>query len=226
MMYKDRPEIKQRSDSVYSQVLKEQALILKKYFDAHENKEILKEVFLPASELSVGNNKKTKMHAPKHEKCSGIKKGTSTKLTEKRICRCMFYYCKKSVKCQNCLLINKWHNVGEIKVTNYEWPTTHVYKKTGGMDLILDNEYAVEVKPKESKETLTRMIAEILTYTLDCEKDYKPGICFFEGSKQMEDFEKYKSNADFQYILKFVKPFYIKIEEDGIVNNYKILPYE
>lgn len=42
----------------------------------------------------------------------------------------------------------------------------------------------------------------------------------------MEDFEKYKSNADFQYILKFVKPFYIKIEEEGIVNNYKILPYE
>jgi len=39
-MYKDRPEINQRSDSVYSQVLKEQALILKKYFDAHENKEI------------------------------------------------------------------------------------------------------------------------------------------------------------------------------------------
>ncbi len=105
MMYKDRPEINQRSDSVYSQVLKEQALILKKYFDAHENKEILKEVFLPASELSVGNNKKTKLHTPKHERCSGIKKGTSIKLTEKRICRCMFYYCKKSVKCQNCLLI-------------------------------------------------------------------------------------------------------------------------
>ena len=44
---------------------------------------------------------------------------------------------------------------------------------------------------------------ELFTYTLDCEKDYKPGICFFEGSKQMEDFEKYKSigNAQFQAVV-------------------------
>ena len=83
----------------------------------------------------------------------------------------------------------------------------------------------VEVKPVDSTETLTRMIAEILTYTLDCAIEYKPGICFFEGSKQMEDFEKYRSNSDFQYILKFVKPFYIKIVEEGKINKYKILPY-
>ena len=40
---------------------------------------------------------------------------------------------------------------------------------------------------------------ELFTYTLDCEKNYKPGICFFEGSKQMEDFEKYKSNGNAQF---------------------------
>jgi len=33
-MYKDRPEINQRSDSVYSQVLKEEALIFLKKSDS------------------------------------------------------------------------------------------------------------------------------------------------------------------------------------------------
>ncbi len=226
MMYKDRPEVNQRNDTVYSQVLKEEALFIKKYYTAKENKNILKEVFLPDSELSIPKGKGTKLHYPKHEKCSGIRIGDSTKLTEKRICRCMFYYGKKPVKCQNCLLINKWQNVGEIQVKEYEWPTMHVYKKTGGMDLILDDKYAVEVKPVDSTETLTRMIAEILTYTLDCAREYKPGICFFEGSKQMEDFEKYRNNEDLQYILKYVRPFFIKIIERGNIIKYKILPYK
>lgn len=226
MMYKDRPEVNQRNDSAYSQVLKEEALLLKKYYTAKENENILKEVFLPDSELSIPKNKGTKLHYPKHEQCSGIKKGSTNKLTEKRICRCMFYYSKKSIQCQNCLLINKWQNVGEIQVSNYEWPTMHVYKKTGGMDLILDDKYAVEVKPVDSSETLTRMIAEILTYTLDCEKAYEPGICFFEGSQQMEDFENYRSNEDLKYILNFIKPFYIKIVENGNLIKYKILPYK
>ena len=46
MMYKDRPEINQRNDSAYSQVLKEEALLLKKYYTAKENENILKEVLM------------------------------------------------------------------------------------------------------------------------------------------------------------------------------------
>ena len=226
MMYKDHLEVNQRNDSAYSQVLKEEALFLNQYYASKDNKDILREVFLPDSELSVPKNKGTKLHTPNHDNCSGIRKDDSNKLTEKRICRCMYYYGKKPEKCQNCLLINKWQNVGEIQVSDYEWPTMHVYKKTGGMDLILDDKYAVEVKPVDSTETLTRMIAEILTYTLDSSREYEPGICFFEGSKQMEDFEKYRSNSDFQYILKFVKSFYIKIVEKAHIIKYKILPYK
>ena len=226
MLYKDRPEVNHRNDSAYSQFFKEEALFLKKYYATKENKDVLREVFLPDSQLSVPKSKGTKLHYPKHEYCSSISKTDSTRLNEKRICRCMFYYGKRPLKCQNCLLINKWQNVGKIEVTEYEWPTIQVYNETGGIDLILDNKYAVEVKPVDSTETLTRMIAEILTYTLDCAKEYKPGICFFEGSKQMEDFEKYRSNSDFQYILKYVRPFFIKIIERGNIIKYKILPYK
>lgn len=226
MMYKDRLEVNQRNDSAYSQVLKEEALFLNQYYASKDNKDILREVFLPDSELSVPKNKGTKLHSPNHDNCSGIRKDDSNKLTEKRICRCMYYYGMKPEKCQNCLLINKWQNVGEIQVSDYEWPTMHVYKKTGGMDLILDDKYAVEVKPVDSTETLTRMIAEILTYTLDSSREYEPGICFFEGSKQMEDFEKYRNNEDLQYILKYVRPFFIKIIERGNIIKYKILPYK
>ena len=175
-MYKDRSEVKHRNDSDFLQVLHEEAEWLKRYHVDHEDKKMLEELFLPEDEIYAPNEKDSKQHYPKHEKCSGIRIGDSTKLTEKRICRCMFYYGKRPVKCQNCLLINKWQNVGEIEVTEYEWPTIQVYNETGGIDLILDNKYAVEVKPVDSTETLTRMIAEILTYTLDCAKEYKPGV--------------------------------------------------
>lgn len=226
MMYKDRSEVNHRNDSDFLQVLHEEAEWLKRYHVDHEDKKMLKKLFLPEDGIYAPNEKDSKQHYPKHEQCSGIKKGDTNKVTEKRICRCMFYYGKNPIKCQNCFLIKKWQNVGNIIISNYEWPTIHVYKRIGGMDLILDDKYAVEVKPVDSTETLTRMIAEILTYTLDCEKAYEPGICFFEGSQQMEDFENYRSNEDLKYILNFIKPFYIKIVENGNLIKYKILPYK
>ena len=98
-------------------------------------------------------------------------------------------------------------------------------QKVGGMDLILDDTYAVEVKPQSSSETLTRMFAEIITYTLDCAAGYKPAICFFEDSQQMKDFEKYRYNPDLQFIIKFIKIFYFKITKMSPICEFKILPY-
>ena len=225
MMYKDRPEVNQQNEFTFLQVLHEEALWLKKYHEEHEDKKKLKEEFLPRSAIKLSNGKEPKEHYPKHNGCSSIRKQDSTKLTEKRICRCMYYYKDTSKKCLHCLLETKWRNIGNIQITNYEWPTKHVYKNVGGMDLILDNTYAVEVKPQGSTETLTRMFAEIMTYTLDCAAGYKPAICFFENSQQMKDFEKYRNNPDLQFIIKFIKVFYFKIIKTGSICEFEIKPY-
>ena len=79
----------------------------------------------------------------------------------------------------------------------------------GRIDWLLDdngNMLASEVKPPNSSETIVRMIAEILTYTIDT--PYTPAICFFkttnEGhfSKQCKDYLKFKNNEDFLKIKK------------------------
>ena len=225
-MYKDLLEVNQRNAFSFLQVLHEEALWLKKYYEDNEDKKKLEEKFLPENDIKLSNEKYPKQHYPNHKWCSGIYDPNSTKLTEKRICRCMFYYNESFQKCQNCLLQTKWKNVGQIQITNYECPTKHVYKNVGGMDLIFDDTYAVEVKPQNSSETLTRMFAEIMTYTIDCADDYKPAICFFEDSQQMKDFEKYKDNPDLQFIIKFIKAFYFKIIKTGPICEFEIIPYK
>lgn len=100
-----------------------------------------------------------KRHHDTHKECKQCKTET---VTEKRICRCMYYFDECSASCgDECKLSLKWKNVGEIKVTDYEKPTKNVMEKVGGMDLILDNQFAVEVKPYNSKETLSRMFAAL-----------------------------------------------------------------
>lgn len=176
----------------------------------------------------VGSISMDREHKPRHEKCSGV--SGAGRVTEKRICRCMFYYGKSDV-CGSCALQKKWRNAGSIKVADYEVPTTHVLLEVGGIDLILDDQYAVEVKPKNSRETIVRMMAEILTYVQDIEKEYKPAICFFEGSKQMDDYRKLMNdgNRDFLYLLNVVKikVFYVHcVEHAKGIMDYKILPIE
>jgi hypothetical protein len=104
----------------------------------------------------------------------------------------------------------------------------------GGMDLIIrdgEQEYAVEVKPKDSHrpETLTRMFAEILTYTLEYENGVrKPAICFFEGSEQWKEYSdlKKKGNKSLEYIEQFIKVYYFKVQEKGSVREFEILPID
>lgn len=127
------------------------------------------------------------------------------RVTEKRICRCWNFYNKpnRDEKCSSCPFQFKKKNIGSIEIVDFEVPTKFNIAKLGGIDWLLkdgDKIYATEVKPPKSTETLVRMIAEILTYTID--SDYKPAICFFTGSKQYRDYNQYKDNADFQYIIK------------------------
>lgn len=144
-------------------------------------------------------------HADKHFHCA-LNSENAERVTEKRICRCWNYYnkqCHKD-KCDTCKFEFKRANAGDIRIVDYEVPTEFSMDNLGGMDWLLNDDgekLATEVKPPESKETIVRMIAEILTYTIGT--SYVPAICFFKTtsagymSKQCEDYIKIKDNSDF-----------------------------
>jgi len=165
-------------------------------------------------------------HIPNHDGCSGCKDDT---VNEKRICRCMYYYMKKPETCKECKIKEKWNKVGAIEVIDYERPTKCVLKNVGGMDLIIkdgEQRYAVEVKPSDSDETLARMFAEILTYTIEMdeeveEKNIKPAIGFFEGSEQMKQYMELKAenNVHLELIEKHVKVYYFKTKKNSVDSN-------
>ncbi|SFG54659.1 hypothetical protein [Oribacterium sp. WCC10] len=172
-----------------------------------------------------------KEHIDTHEFCGKCETDT---LTEKRICRCMNYYDENSQICSEeyCKLKLKWKNVGEITVSDYEKPTKNVMEKVGGMDLILNNHYAVEVKPYYSNETLSRMFSEILTYTVDCDGKYEPGIAMFKynhdtetESYQWKTFKRIKGKEYLKEITKHVKVFFIDYKVNGNIAEYKIELY-
>ena len=214
MLYKDKSEVKHKNKDDYQKILKEIASFLK---TSEADKSFLKKIMLSGII-------EEKTHESRHDNCDR-RKTDSNRITEKRICRCMFYYNKDEEKCKKCTQDNRWKNIGKIKITDYEFPTKHVIPGVGGMDLILDNKYACEVKPQASEESLTRMFAEILTYTQDCEQEYKPAICIFPRSKQMKYYNKYKTNPDFITISKFIKIFFFNIiSEKNRIIEFEIKP--
>ena len=153
--------------------------------------------------------KSEKPHAPHHVMCDYDGEADGERVTEKRICRCMYYFnCgdpEQEAKCATCGFPWKKRNGNlSLGILDYEVPMPCVVEGVGGIDILAwsvdDSVYAVEMKPENSSESLARMIAEILTY---CElagyevqgEDsvfVKPAICFFENSKQHRDFEKLK----------------------------------
>ena len=213
-LYKDKKSLNRRNETAYKKYLKEIASFIKEY---RSNERYLKNVLLKGIEAA-------REHKANHLMCDR-KLSDSDRITEKRICRCMFYYNKDADKCRGCKQVQKWRNIGTLSIDDYEYPTDHVIPRVGGMDLILGNKYACEVKPQNSNETLTRMFAEILTYTQDCKEKYKPAICFFPGSKQMKDYIKYKDNDDFKYISTFIEIFFFNIvNKKGNVIEFEIKP--
>jgi hypothetical protein len=107
-----------------------------------------------------------------HGKCV-FKSGSGDRITEKRICKCFYYRnrCRKNSMCQkdNCKIkfFKKEYKLNNCDVLDYEIPINYVTRKIGEFDLLIkygNDSYAVEVKPPNSKETILRMILEILTY--------------------------------------------------------------
>lgn len=144
----------------------------------------------------------------KRERCAGVLKETedqmTVKETEERICRCLFYTNNGSSNnpCDRCLFRSVYQkkNVGSIYIKNYQVPAIYDMSGLGNIDWVLSDgnvTYAVEVKPADSTETISRMLAEILTYTVDRDGEFVPGICFFErtfdgkaDSVQYKDYQK------------------------------------
>ena len=159
--------------------------------------------------LIKGEPDKNKPHIPDHSKCD-FSKSNPERVTEKRICRCFYYYNsdKRTTECDTCPFKFKKENIGKIKITDYEVPSEFVIEGIGGIDWLLDDNgklLATEVKPPESSETLVRMVAEALTYTLDT--GYTTAVCFFlknkngNDTKQMADYRKYRNTPVFREII-------------------------
>lgn len=117
-----------------------------------------------------------------HNACAGLKKDS---YTEKRLCKCMYYRNSDyRTACDKCDFQDRFEVVGDYRISDYEVPAYYYGDGIGEIDLVItDGEvyYATEVKPyKNNSETLLRMVAEIMTYTLGYGDKYKKAIAFFE----------------------------------------------
>lgn len=231
----------QKNDDCVEKSLKDLASICKeayRYEDGVMKKDkevIIKKMFDGEKPL----DKKRK--APKHKECDFIKDLNNPKKninpkneTEKRICRCMYYYGKNPEYCNDCPLKHRWvpGQDSNIKVVNYEWPMPYVVEGVGGIDLLLqegDVIYAVETKrPEGNKDTISLMFAEIMTYTYECfEKEYVPAIAVFENGFHYRKIKKLiKKNKDFKDIIKYIPVFLIKYKEKDNIATYDIVHWE
>ena len=126
-----------------------------------------------------------------HNKCNGLKEDT---FTEKRLCKCIYYYNTPFLKkCDKCDFKQRYKLIGDYEICDYEVPAFYYGKGIGEIDVIIkgkDAVYATEIKPyKGNDETLLRMIAEIMTYTLGYPNEkYKKAIAFFENTTQENEY--------------------------------------
>lgn len=217
-MFKDRDNINHRNEKEYGDNIRLLADAIRA--DA-KSPGALREFLLS------GGVKLAATHRPSHAACDH-KSSDNIRVTEKRLCRCMYYYnlTPQPGPCESCDFPCKRKNVGSFEICDYEAPLPEAWKGVGGIDLLLreasqpDIFYGVEVKPPSSSETLVRMVTEILTYAqLDDGRAaispeqtvrFLPGICFFEGSAQEKDYEKYKDDPDFRSILTRISVFVIR----------------
>lgn len=130
-----------------------------------------------------------------HNRCGGLK---GSRFTEKRFCKCLYYRNGKyhnPDECRECNFADRFDITGNYRITDYEVPAYFYGKGIGEIDLIIcdgKTQYATELKPyKGNEETLLRMIAEIMTYTIGFPTGkYVKAIAFFEKTKQDAEFEK------------------------------------
>lgn len=191
LLYKDSYGINHRS--AIQEKLKELSLIV-----AENNYD---EVLLP-------HPRKRYIHQDEHTVCTMSESSSQERVTEKRICRCWNYHNKANNDyCEQCQFGFKRKNVGAIEIVDYEVPTVFSMEQLGGIDWLLKKHgetIAAEVKPPNSTETIVRMIAEILTYTIGT--NYTPAICFFKTdmfgnpSKQYIDYIRVRDSEAFKSI--------------------------
>ena len=216
-MFKDKDNINHRSEKEYGDNIRLLADAIRK---DDKSPGALREFLLS------GGVKLAATHRPSHAACD-YKSSDNIRVTEKRLCRCMYYYnlTPRQSPCESCGFPCKRKNTGSFKICDYEVPMPDVWENVGGIDLMLREAsrpgifYGVEVKPPSSRETLVRMAAEILTYTqisggravISPEQTvpFLPGLCFFEGSAQDKDYGKYRDDPDFRVILTRVSVFVI-----------------
>lgn len=124
-------------------------------------------------------------------------KGTTTQtVTEKRICRCLYYWNSNHNKhCDTCKYQQgRCYIVGDYHIKDYEVPAYYDGNGIGEIDLLIEGPegiYATEAKPPQgNSECILRMIAEILTYTLDSDKGYRKAIAFFENTPQNKEYNE------------------------------------
>lgn len=142
-----------------------------------------------------------------HNHCGGLK-GSS--YTEKRLCKCLYYFngeYRRQAECEKCDFRERYCLTGQYRITDYEVPAYYYAPGVGEIDLVLtDSEsgisYAAEAKPDQGNdETLLRMVAEILTYTLGYPAEkYQKAIIFFGGTPQQEEYDR--AEPDMRSLLK------------------------
>lgn len=158
-----------------------------------------------------------------HNGCSGL---STDAFTEKRLCKCMYYLNGSySRNCSHCEFMERFEVIGQYQITDYEVPAFYDGDGIGEIDLIITGdgeEYAAEVKPyKNNRETLLRMIAEILTYTQgDREPARKNAIAFFEknredGEKTWQQIEYETAGPELMNLLKKAEITVFRFEEAG-----------
>ena len=135
-----------------------------------------------------------------HDNCEGF---TSSRPTEKRFCKCLFFLNGDSAKqCEKCKYHERFALVGnEYQIKDYEVPSFYYGDGIGEIDLVIQEGnvlYATEVKPyKGNSETLLRMVAEIMTYTLGYPNGkYKKAIAFFEKNRETKSKTKQQEEYD------------------------------
>lgn len=229
-LYKDKNGINHRPVDVQYDFIANLAEICDEAFEDLYNKDnVLKEKLGMVDNISLNTK-----HNPNHKACDGC---DSARMTEKRICRCMYYYNQdklpKLCLANNCSIKLKWKNTGKIEVVEYEWPTEFVTKGVGGIDLILKDQdetyYGCEVKPCDSDETLGRMVAEILSYTIGTpySKTLKPAIAVFNGSEQYKMLVRLhqEDNKNWERIEKYIQVFVITYDTNDGEAKFCISPY-
>lgn len=199
------------------------SLILSLYVALDDGSEALKRLLFGNTTLDTYEKHGTYAEG-QHTNCAGL---SGTAYTEKRLCKCLYYYnSANSKECESCQFANRYKVSGNYLIEDYEVPAYYYGDGIGEIDLVITDgidHYATEVKPakdefdpadKGNQETLLRMIAEILTYTYGYPVGkYKPAIAFFEGTAQ--EAEYLHLPYEMKELIKKAQIAVFRFEKDG-----------